>query len=76
MMAWSPERRSRTCTFAPVAECASKSEDAIPAVALTAFAAPQDGERALRSGFAAYLAKPVDVARLTRAVAELAARKR
>ena len=43
-----------------------------PAVALTAFARPEDRERALRVGFQAHLAKPVEVAELVQVVADLA----
>ena len=34
--------------------------DDIPAIALTAYAAPEERERILRSGFGFHLAKPVD----------------
>ena len=37
----------------------------IPAIALTAYARPEDRARALRAGFDGYLAKPVDPASLT-----------
>jgi PAS domain S-box-containing protein len=45
-----------------------------PAVALTAFARPEDRERALLSGFQAHLVKPVDSAELVAVVASLAGR--
>jgi CheY-like chemotaxis protein/anti-sigma regulatory factor (Ser/Thr protein kinase) len=45
---------------------------ATPAVALTAFARPEDRLRALRAGFQMHLAKPVDQAELIVAVANLA----
>jgi len=34
--------------------------DDIPAIALTAYAAPEERERILRSGFGYHLAKPID----------------
>jgi PAS domain S-box-containing protein len=43
----------------------------IPAVALTAFARPEDRARALSAGFSAYLTKPVDLALLLRTLARL-----
>jgi PAS domain S-box-containing protein len=46
----------------------------VPAVALTAFARPEDRERALLSGFQAHLVKPVDSAELVAVVASLAGR--
>ncbi|MGK5081522.1 ATP-binding protein [Janthinobacterium sp. HLX7-2] len=47
----------------------------LPALALTAFARPQERQRALDSGFQAYLSKPLDPAELLAAVAQLAARR-
>jgi len=44
----------------------------IPAIALTAFARVEDRRRALAEGFQMHLAKPIDPAELTRAIAELA----
>jgi signal transduction histidine kinase len=44
-----------------------------PTVALTAFAAPQDRERAIRAGFDAYIAKPVDSSELVGVIAKLRA---
>jgi CheY-like chemotaxis protein len=44
----------------------------IPAVALTAYARAEDGERAFAAGFQAYVTKPVDPDRLTAVVANLA----
>jgi PAS domain S-box-containing protein len=41
----------------------------VPAIALTAYARPEDKQRALRSGFALHLAKPVDPAALLAAIA-------
>jgi CheY-like chemotaxis protein len=46
----------------------------VPAIALTAFAAPQDRDRALKSGFDAHIAKPIDPAGLCNVISELAAR--
>ena len=43
-----------------------------PAIALTAYARPEDGERALLAGFQGHLTKPIDAGRLTLAVASLA----
>ncbi len=43
----------------------------VPVLALTAFGRPEDRERALSSGFDAYLKKPVDPATLARAVYDL-----
>ncbi len=37
-----------------------QAEDAVPSVALTAYAAPEDAARALAVGYRAHLAKPVD----------------
>jgi CheY-like chemotaxis protein len=50
----------------------SKSGGRIPAIALTAYGAPEDRERAFDAGFRIHLAKPVDSAVLLAAVAELA----
>ena len=47
---------------------------AVPAVALTAQARPEDSERSLSSGFQLHLAKPVDADYLVSAVATLAGR--
>jgi CheY-like chemotaxis protein len=43
----------------------------MPVIALTAYASLADQEHAIAAGFDRYLAKPVDVARLSHAVAEL-----
>jgi signal transduction histidine kinase len=43
-----------------------------PALALSAYATPEDAERACASGFDAHLAKPVDAARLVSAIARVA----
>jgi CheY-like chemotaxis protein len=45
---------------------------AIPAIALTAFARPEDRAHALAAGYQAHLAKPLDAPALVAAVAELA----
>ena len=44
----------------------------IPAVALTGYARPEDQGRALDSGFARHLAKPVSLSHLAHVIAELA----
>jgi PAS domain S-box-containing protein len=41
---------------------------AVPAIALTAYARPEDAERAVRAGFQQHLAKPVDADELVEAV--------
>jgi PAS domain S-box-containing protein len=46
----------------------------VPAVALTAFARPEDRTRALRSGFIAHVAKPVQPSELVATVAAIIAR--
>lgn len=46
-------------------------ENALPAIALTAFARGEDEQRALESGFQAHLAKPVDLGELIRAISTL-----
>ena len=48
--------------------------DAIPAIALTAFARTEDRTRALREGFRLHLAKPVEPAELVATVASVAGR--
>jgi signal transduction histidine kinase/ActR/RegA family two-component response regulator len=47
----------------------------VPALALTAYARPEDRERALTAGFDLHLAKPVEPADLLAAVARLAGRE-
>jgi PAS domain S-box-containing protein len=44
----------------------------IPAIAVTAFARPEDRRNALQSGYSTYLAKPIDGAELARLVSALA----
>ncbi|MEN3340255.1 MAG: hypothetical protein V7647_3931 [Acidobacteriota bacterium] len=46
----------------------------VPAIALTAFARPEDRARALRAGFAAHVSKPVDPAELVATVASVVGR--
>jgi PAS domain S-box-containing protein len=48
----------------------------VPAIALTAFARPEDGASALGAGFEMHFTKPVDASRLIAAVASLAERSR
>jgi len=52
----------------------SGAAGAIPAIALTAFARPEDRMRALRAGFRLHLAKPVEPAELVATVASVAGR--
>ncbi|HET7402235.1 MAG TPA: PAS domain S-box protein, partial [Usitatibacter sp.] len=52
----------------------TSSSAPLPAIALTAFARPEDRERALACGFAAHVAKPVEPAELVATVARLAGR--
>ncbi|HET7403943.1 MAG TPA: ATP-binding protein, partial [Usitatibacter sp.] len=53
----------------------SSSTAPLPAIALTAFARPEDRERALACGFAAHVAKPVEPAELIATVARLTGRE-
>jgi PAS domain S-box-containing protein len=53
---------------------AGRASSYVPAVAVTAFARPEDRERALRAGFDAYLAKPIGPAELVGTIARLAGR--
>jgi signal transduction histidine kinase/ActR/RegA family two-component response regulator len=46
--------------------------ESLPAIAVTAFASPEDRQRALAAGFQLHLAKPVDPRELTRRIASLA----
>lgn len=46
-------------------------EAIIPAIALTATARPEDGERALSAGFQIHIAKPIDIELLTQSIADL-----
>lgn len=47
----------------------------IPAIALTAYAGPEDGRRAYRAGFQVHLTKPLESVALVDAVARLAVRE-
>ena len=51
-----------------------RDAQALPAVAVTAFASPEDRQRALAAGFQVHLAKPVDPRELTSVIASLAGR--
>jgi PAS domain S-box-containing protein len=53
----------------------SSSSAPLPAIALTAFARPEDRERALACGFTAHVAKPVEPAELIATVARLTGRE-
>jgi PAS domain S-box-containing protein len=53
---------------------ATPSLAAIPVIALTAYASPEDRRRALDEGFAAYLTKPVDVEALITTITAVLAR--
>jgi PAS domain S-box-containing protein len=57
-------------------EAAARVEHSIPAIALSALARTTDAEAALHAGFQRHLAKPVDIAELVHAVAELGAPRR
>jgi signal transduction histidine kinase/ActR/RegA family two-component response regulator len=48
-------------------------QNQLPAVALTAFARPEDRDRALRAGFQGHVAKPVEPAALIATITELSA---
>jgi signal transduction histidine kinase/CheY-like chemotaxis protein len=52
-----------------------RTAEILPAVAVTAFASPEDRQRALTAGFQLHLAKPVDPRELTRVIASLAGRE-
>jgi CheY-like chemotaxis protein len=57
-----------------IREIRARGHDAedLPAVAVTAFASPEDRRRALAAGFQVHLAKPVDPHELTDVIAGLA----
>jgi CheY-like chemotaxis protein len=48
----------------------------VPALALTAFAREEDRARSLAAGFTTHIRKPVDLGKLTGAIAELAGVRR
>jgi CheY-like chemotaxis protein len=50
----------------------NERQASVPAIALTAMARPEDGEKAVSAGFQLHLPKPVDIEELTRAIARLA----
>jgi CheY-like chemotaxis protein len=50
---------------------ASASLRTMPAIAVTAFAAPEDVERSLAAGFDEHLSKPLDIDRLLASIARL-----
>ena len=56
-----------------VRELGSESGGAVPAIALTANARAEDRSRALAAGFQMHMAKPVDPAELTQAIARVIA---
>jgi PAS domain S-box-containing protein len=65
--------------YALIASIRSRPPEAggdVPALALTAYASPEDGVRARAAGFDAHLVKPVDPMTVTQAVAALAGRGR
>lgn len=55
---------------------ANRDPEGLPAVAVTAFAGPEDRKRALTAGFQAHLAKPVDPGELVDVIARLAGASR
>jgi CheY-like chemotaxis protein len=59
-----------------IREVRARGRDAtdLPAVAVTAFASPEDRQRALAAGFQVHLAQPVDPKELTQVIAALAGR--
>jgi CheY-like chemotaxis protein len=58
--------------YSLIARVRARGRD-LPAAALTAYASAEDRERALRAGFDAHIAKPVDPAELVKSVSSLAA---
>ncbi len=68
-----PEQDGAWCSFAG-GRAVLPRRSQVPAAALTAFARIEDRKRALLAGFQMHLAKPVDPAELTAAVASLAGR--
>jgi signal transduction histidine kinase/ActR/RegA family two-component response regulator len=49
-----------------------ESRSNLPVIALTAMARPEDGEKAMSSGFQLHIPKPVDIEELTKAISNLA----
>jgi CheY-like chemotaxis protein len=49
----------------------SRGSNAVPAIALTAYARAEDRRRALAAGFSAHVSKPIDAAELVTVLAEL-----
>ncbi len=47
----------------------------IPSLALTAYARPEDRERALRAGYQEHLTKPIDIPKLVAAISRWARRR-
>jgi signal transduction histidine kinase len=58
-----------------IGEWSQRSGESLPAIALSAFAAVEDRERALEAGFATHIAKPFDPARLMSLISALATRR-
>ncbi|WP_431102688.1 response regulator [Roseateles noduli] len=69
-----PEMDGRSLIRA-VRQLPGGSPDKLPAVALTAFAMVADRQEGLAAGFQGYVAKPIELAALTRAVQEALGRK-
>ncbi len=63
------------CDLIHAVRSGGKTAEALPAIALTAFARTEDQTRSLKSGFQLHLSKPVDAAELVAAVAHLADRE-
>jgi CheY-like chemotaxis protein len=53
---------------------AAEAGGRIPAVAVSAYASPDDRQRALRAGYHEHVAKPVEIAQLVNTIARLASR--
>ena len=52
-------------------DLSAQDRASIPAIALTAMARPEDGDRALSAGFQMHIPKPVDIEELTKSIANL-----
>jgi PAS domain S-box-containing protein len=61
--------------FALLREVRSRENGAVPAVALTALARPEDRSTALAAGYQAHVVKPVDLQALVHAICEVSGRK-